>query len=307
MFRALSSLRLFFSICTLLAAAFVYQTIFNKGGSIYGSVWFAALGLTLAINIAVCSFRRLKTAKPYFIFLHAGLVVIILGSFASRFYRFEAQLPLHTGAASSLAYTETASYTLPFSVELKNFEIEYYVAPVGRLTLAEGSSTETWEAKEGAVIKTPVSGTAIKILRLVRDFGLTAGNEVIEKSPYWFNPAVQLELPAGAQKKKLWFFSNFPGMHAQDLPFRISYALERADIKNFSSSVTVRASGKPDLPAQVAVNKPLRVGGYTLYQTSYDPADAGYSLLTVTMDRGAWVVYTGFALLLIGIFLWLRK
>lgn len=306
MLKAVSSLRLFFSLAALLAAAFVYQTIFNKGASIYSSAWFSALGLALAVNIAACSLRRIKTAKPYFTFLHAGLIIIILGSFASRHYRFEAQLPLHAGETSSLAYTDNASYRLPFSVELKNFSVEYYAEPVGRLTIEEDGVTGTADAKEGAVIKTP-GGEPVKILRLVRDFGLTAKNEVVEKSPYWFNPAAQLEIQAGPRKKKLWFFSNFPGMHAQDLPFRIRYGLEGTDIKDFSSSVTVRTAGKPDISAEIAVNKPLRVGGYKLYQTSYDPADAGYSLLTVTMDRGAWLVYAGFAMLLIGIFLWLRK
>jgi cytochrome c biogenesis protein ResB len=96
-------------------------------------------------------------------------------------------------------------------------------------------------------------------------------------------------------------------MHGQDLPFSVAYTLEQAEIKNFASSVTVRYPGEPEVRAEIAVNKPLKVGGYTLYQTSYDPADAGYSLLTVTRDRGVWVVYAGFALLLTGVLLWLRK
>jgi hypothetical protein len=170
------------------------------------------------------------------------------------------------------------------------------------ITVEEGGRNYILSSKEGAVIKTP-GGASLKVLRLLHDFGLTGKNEVVEKSPYWFNPAVQLEIGLGGKKKKLWFFGNFPGMHGQDLPFLVTYSLEQAEIKSFASSVTV----KPDVRAEIAVNKPLRMDGYTLYQTSYDPADATYSLLTVTRDRGLWVVYAGFVLLLTGVLLWLRK
>ncbi|HBA62211.1 MAG TPA: hypothetical protein DCZ92_15630 [Elusimicrobia bacterium] len=306
MLRALSSLYLFFSLCALLAAAFIYQTVFNTGVPVYGTPWFAALGLALAANIAACSLRRLKTAPAHFTLLHAGLVIIIAGAFATRFYRFEAKLPLHTGAASSKVYTQDASYELPFSVSLKDFRLEYYAEPRGRITVQENGAARVFDAREGETITT-AGGATIKVLRVTRDFGLTAKNEVIDKSPYWHNPAVRLELLSGGKKKKLWFFGNFPGMHGQDLPYRVSYAVEGAEIKNFYSSILVKLSTGTEISAEVSVNTPLRYGGYTLYQTSYDPSDAGYSLLTVTMDRGVWVVYAGFSLLLLGIFLWLRK
>lgn len=306
MLRLLSSLRLFFSLLAMLGAAFVYQTIFNKGAPIYGTGWFATLGLLLAANIAACALQRLRAAPLHFTLLHAGLVVIIAGAFTTRFCRFEAGMPLHAGEESSLVQTAAAYYTLPFSVKLNNFRLEYYTEPQGVITVEEGGRSYILESKEGAVIKTP-GGAALKVLRLVKDFGLTGKNEVVEKSPYWFNPAAQLEIVQGGKKRKLWFFSNFPGMHAQDLPFSVAYTLEQAEIKNFASSVTVKPAAGPEIRAEIAVNKPLKVGGYTLYQASYDPADAAYSLLTVTMDRGLWVVYAGFALFLTGVLLWLRK
>ncbi len=307
MLNFLSSLRLFFSLCLALAAVFIYQTVFNRGVPVYGSPWFAALGLLTAVNIAVCSLRRVRTAPAHFTLLHAGLVIIILGAFASRFFRFEAQLPLHAGAAADTAYTDLASYKLPFSVELKDFRLEYYREPSGRITLVSGAKKQDFEAREGAVIKIPGRGEELKVLRLVRDFGLTGRNEVVEKSLYWNNPAVQLEITSGGKKKKLWFFSNFPGMHSSGLPFGVLYGIEHAEIRNFTSSVAVSRPSGPEVPAEISVNKPLKMDGYTLYQTSYDPADAGYTLLTVTMDRGLWIVYAGFTIFLTGVLLWLRK
>lgn len=306
MLRALASLRLFFILCLLLAAAFLYQTIFNKGAAIYGTPWFSALGLALAANISACSLRKLKTGSAHFLLLHSGLVIIILGAFATRLYRFEAQLPLHTGTRTSLAYKNDVAYKLPFSIGLDSFRIEYHAEPSGKITLREKGLEQVLDAREGAVFRT-AGGAEIKVLRAVRDFGLTAGNEVIEKSPYWNNPAVRLEIRHGGKTEKLWFFSNFPGMHGKELPLGVSYALEHAEIKDYRSAVTLTSSEGPELKAEIGVNKPLKFGAYTLYQTNYDPADAGYTLLTVTMDRGVWAVYCGFALLLTGILLWLRK
>ncbi len=306
MLKFLSSLRLFFALCALLAAAFVYQTLFNRGAPVYGAPWFAALGLLLAANIAACAFRRGFRVPAHHLLLHAGLVVVIAGAFVTRLRRFEAQLPLHKGEASDMAYTGDAGYRLPFKAKLDDFRIEYYAEPLGRLVLDENGSRKVFDAKPGLVIR-PASGGTLTVLRQVKDFGLTARNGVVEKSPYWFNPAVQAEYAAKGRREKLWFFSNFPGMHAGRLPFDLYYAVEQAEIKDFVSTVELAGAGGAALKGEVAVNRPLKFGGYTLYQTSYDQADAGYTLLTVTRDRGAWVVYAGFALVLTGVLLWLRK
>lgn len=303
----LASLRLFFALCLALGAVFVYQTVFNAGPSAYGSPWFLALGALLAANIAACAGGRARTAAPSFLLIHAGLVLVILGGFASRFLRFEAELPLRTGAETDRAYAGNAVYQLPFSVKLESFRLDYYGEPSGLLTVMEDGGGRDFPAREGAVISLPELGASIKVLRLLRDFGVAPGKEAADKSPYWHNPAAQLEITFKGASKKLWFFANFPGMHRSELPFHVFYKLHNADIKNFTSAVLVRPPGGEAFSAEIAVNRPLRTRGYTLYQTSYDPAEAGYTLLTVARDRGLWVVYAGFAALLAGLFLWLKK
>lgn len=303
MLNALASLRLFFGLCLALAAAFVYQTLFNRGAPVYGSWWFAALGVLAAANIAACALRR-KGAPAHYLLIHAGLVVVVAGAFVTRFFRFEAELPLRVGQASDKVYSGRQAWQLPFSVRLDDFSLEYYSEPAGVLTVDGDGGRGDFAATPGAVIELP--GATLKVLRVARDFGLTAKKEVTDKSPYWFNPAAQVEVSAGGKRRKLWVFANFPGMHEDALPFRLLYSLEQTEIKNFTSRVTVTYRGG-EKAGEIAVNRPLRAAGYTLYQTSYDPADAKYTLLTVTRDRGAWVVYAGFGLLLAGILLWLRK
>lgn len=306
-YKALSSLRLFFALCLALGAVFLYQTVFNSGPSVYGSPWFAALGALLAANVAACSARRLRTASAASLFLHSGIVLVILGSFASRALRFEGELPLRVGTESDRVYSGNAIYQLPFSVKLEDFRLQYYVEPSGKITVRDQDGASDFPVREGTVIKLADKKAEMKVLKLARDFGLTAKNEVVEKSPYWHNPAAQVEIALGGKKKKLWFFANLPAVHRDELPFRVSYRLENAHIKNFTSAVLVRPAGGAAFSAEISVNKPLKTGGYTVYQSSYDPAEAGYSLLTVARDRGLWVVYAGFAALLTGTFLWLKR
>ncbi|HCC47551.1 MAG TPA: hypothetical protein DEQ38_05470 [Elusimicrobia bacterium] len=306
MIKFLSSLKLFFALCLALGGAFIYQTVFNTGPAVYASAWFLALGALLALNIAVCAGGRIKTAAPSFLLIHAGLILVILGSFASRALRFEAELPLRAGAESDRVYAGNAVYQLPFSLKLESFRLDYYGEPTGSLTVMDEGGGKDFPVKEGSVISLP-GGAEIKVLRLLRDFGLSPSGEAADKSPYWHNPAAQVEVKAKGTRKKLWFFANFPGMHRSELPFHVFYKLENADIKNFTSAVLVRPAGGAAFSAEISVNKPLRTLGYTVYQTSYDPAEAGYTLLTVARDRGLWLVYAGFAALLAGIFLWLKK
>lgn len=307
MIKLLSSLRLFFALCLALGGVFVWQTVFNTGPAVYGSPWFMALGALLAANIAACSAGRFRTASPSFLLIHAGIVLVILGSFATRALRFEAQLPLRAGTETDKVYSGNAVYRLPFSVRLESFRLDYYGEPRGVVTVMDAAGGRDFPATAGAEISLPERGARIKVLRLLRDFGLDARSEAGDKSPYWHNPAAELEISGGGRKKRLWFFANFPGMHRGELPFHVFYRLENAEIKNFTSAVLVRSAEGRTRNADISVNSPLRHLGYTLYQTSYDPAEASYSLLTVTRDRGAWVVYAGFAALLAGVLLWLKK
>jgi cytochrome c biogenesis protein ResB len=51
----------------------------------------------------------------------------------------------------------------------------------------------------------------------------------------------------------------------------------------------------------VQVNQPLSYKGYTFYQLSYNPEDLSWSTLEVVRDPGVVVVYSGFALLMVGL------
>ncbi len=72
------------------------------------------------------------------------------------------------------------------------------------------------------------------------------------------------------------------------------------DVKTFRSHVTV-ARGMEAKQETIAVNDPLEVGGWMLYQVNFDPKDPSYSGLEAVRDPGVSWVFAGFAFLFFGV------
>jgi cytochrome c biogenesis protein ResB len=69
-------------------------------------------------------------------------------------------------------------------------------------------------------------------------------------------------------------------------------------IKSFKSTLRV-----DDRETTVEVNRPFSYKGYVLYQSGYNPNDRSYTSLQVVKDPGVPVVYAGFGLMIVGLFI----
>jgi len=76
----------------------------------------------------------------------------------------------------------------------------------------------------------------------------------------------------------------------------------KRSIKNFRSTVQLVDNGVAVGERTIAVNSPLKVKGYTFYQTGYNPDDLSWTSLRVVRDPGVPFVYAGFILLIGGLF-----
>lgn len=72
-------------------------------------------------------------------------------------------------------------------------------------------------------------------------------------------------------------------------------------IRNFRSTINVLHDGGVDTRA-LAVNSPLKLKGYTFYQSGYNPDDLSGTFLQIVRDPGVPLVYGGFVLLVGGLF-----
>jgi len=87
-------------------------------------------------------------------------------------------------------------------------------------------------------------------------------------------------------------------LHLEDFRFD---RYEGSDIaKNFSSEVTVQ-DGNATRKALISMNHPLRYGGYTFYQASFDQATEGATMLLVVQNPSVALPYIAVSLLTLGL------
>ncbi len=112
-------------------------------------------------------------------------------------------------------------------------------------------------------------------------------------------PSVELELlrPGGTTPHRVTLPLGPEGAIEVAKETLLAFEERGAEIKSFRSHLLV--DGRE--PASVAVNHPLNVGSWLLYQVNFDPNDPDYSGLEAVRDPGVVPVFIGFALLFGGI------
>lgn len=296
--RRAGSLKLFFPLLVLISVALAWETGLNRGAPVYGRWWFMALGAALLLNTAACQALRFASCPRRSLLLHAGILLVIAGAFASGAWKFSAQLPLTAGYEATEARTESAVYRLPFSVKLISFRVLYDGEP--EYSLAAGGGIHP--LAPGVSLKLP-DGSLARVLSLYRDLGIGPDGGREEKSPYYFNPAAELEISSGTKKEKVLLFAGLASPHGGGRP-DLLLSVEGATPAGYESEVELKADGE-ELRTIISVNSPASFYGYKLYQHGYDPSDPASSTLLVKRDPGVWPVYAGFALIAAGLILWI--
>ncbi|MBR4389171.1 MAG: cytochrome c biogenesis protein CcsA [Prevotella sp.] len=128
------------------------------GTHIYGSWWFTMLwGLLTAFGIAWIIRRRMRRWSP--LLLHASFVVILVGALLTHLTARRGMLHLRQGEGSAqYADTEMKMRTLPFTLRLDSFEIQYHEGTasamdyVSRVTVKDGDREETHTISMNSVL-----------------------------------------------------------------------------------------------------------------------------------------------------------
>ena len=194
---------------------------------------------------------------------------------------------------------------LPFAIKLKDFRIESYKS--GQLFVLS-SQQQVWQlaARPGTKYVLDPNVGSIKILDVYKNFRIENGKAFDSNEPS-SNPAVwiQYNTPKGSVVRK-YIFSKFKNPVFENDKIFVDYV---PDIKDFYSNIEIIKDNKAVAAGTIEVNKPFHFGGYHLYQYNYDAMEGRFTILGVVSDTGLNLVYTGYALLCIGIFwhCWLRS
>jgi hypothetical protein len=123
------------------------------------------------------------------------------------------------------------------------------------------------------------------------------------------NPMVVLEviLPNGKKIEKSLTRANGNRENLLVIPgsdyFLALDSTKDIETKFWKSRIKIIENGAVMKEQVIEVNDPLTYKGYRFYQTDFDPKNPNYSGIGVTSEPGLYVIYGGFYLLVIGIFL----
>lgn len=290
----------------------------DRAQEFFNSPPMSVLWLVLLIMLSAKLFIFLKSARNFgLLLIHLGCILILAGAmygsqtghlFQRKFFHTD---KMHRGQMLIGQGQETSQVVLsrdgrigqlPFAIKLNEFRIEYYEPKFLQI-----------QTRQGQLWKIPIElntefdlgsefGKA-KILRKFQNFRIILDNnirKIIDSNEPGYNPAieVQIEYPTGETINQ-YVFEKFGGhSHPQD-KFLLSCT---GAIRDFISDIAIVENGNTVARKNIEVNHPLHYGGYYFYQLSYDEQGYQYSILSVVSDSGLSIVYSGYLMLVAGVF-----
>lgn len=252
---------------------------------------------------------------------HTSILIILLGALIGMLFGQKGLIKIGKGEEICCFISKGKhKIDLGFSIRLDKFIYTEHIDPKEKLlvyphtkTFGMGvNSSQTDKEELIAEIPTEIgiesdiadTGYKIKVLRYLNDFAMDVTTKVaVNRSAKPNNPAVEVRLRDKTGKENtFWIFTRFPDMHQKmDPKFKFIYNWVGRRPKDFISKVTILKGNKEIMSKDIRVNEPLRFGGYTLFQSTYDTEGLAWSGLEVVRDPGVWVVYLGFILLIPGL------
>jgi len=292
------------------------KVFFNS--SVLSAYWVV---LVIFLASAFAAFHSL-IRLPGLLLIHAGCVLVLAGGVwgssaglkighrifktdrfqAGRMIIFEGHTENHIKLEDDDQVRE-----LPFDIKLNDFRIEYYKPEYLEVITAEGRRKIPVEV--GSVWSLGSNLGTIEISRVFENFKISieGGRKYVsDDSQTGYNPAVEIRIknPDGAETTK-YVFERFPqrASPGEKLAFRY-----HRPISDYISDIQIVKDGKVVAEKSIEVNHPLHFGGYHFYQSSYDADAHKYTVLSVVSDTGLYLVYTGYVMLVVGVFwhFWIR-
>lgn len=270
---------------------------------------------------------------------HISILLILAGGVIRGVWGEKGYLELRRGQTANQFVVENGTKALPFAVHLKKFEIDTYDTVDAAVREKSPDILHVqWPEKnvhkhfpavldEEHVLASnggppmPENSFRIKVLSYMPDFVVDTKTRVVSsRSDEPNNPAVLVEVVGPNYRGSHWLFANYPEFsmansngHGQAAPSPLKIVYESRDkapqaavmgpIKSFKSTLHLVEGDEIVKTTTVEVNSPLKHKGYTFYQSGYNPRDLNYTSLQVVKDPGIPVVYAGFSLIIVGLFI----
>lgn len=266
---------------------------------------FVLLYLLILINLtAILSIRiRQKFSYRQFSFLlnHLGLLLILIAAGPGvgdkeRYFMTIAEGTTEWRGVPSERRGNTNFVELPIAVELISFSIEEYLPKLGVIDRESGEGfpskkSQFFEAKVGSVNQVDKWSIAV--------------DSFSNKPMYAPNAYVRVTDNSTGQilEGRVSCGNYFQSYKLLDLDDKLCVAMTYPEPKRYQSKVKVYTPEGVVKAGEIAVNSPLRVKSWRIYQHSYDTQkgkDSEISIVELVKDPWAILLYIGVIMMLIG-------
>ncbi len=262
--------------------------------------------------LGLVSLRRITSfsSKNLGFFLnHLGLwIAVIAGSAGTGDVRM-LSMELHEGEIKHVAADSSGTkFELPFAIQLIDFSLQEYEPKIGLLDYKKSElliDDRNQPFYSGESNTGELMGKKIKILKYLHSAG-KFGNRYEPFIGTGAPPAALIEITDSENNEKLecWLscgnFMNPPDYYKIDSTYSI--IMIPPEPKKFTSDVIVFSELNKD-SVSIEVNKPFKIAGWKIYQSSYNEELGKYSnTSTFELVHDPWLpaVYTGIFLMMAG-------
>jgi len=275
--------------------------------------WFAAIALLVT---GIVLFRRLLRV-PSLLAMHLGCILVLLGAMwgSQPGHTLQKQLfgidkipqgrmGMYEQVQENRVQVEDGNSVrdLPFHVRLNDFRLEHYEQ--GDL-LIYSRDGRNWRlpARVGQALSLDRDLGTVTINRVFRNFKMDIEGDVpvAYDPPGGSNPALEIavERPGSPARRRYVFEQRFAHGDSNE-PLVMDY---RRSVKDYISELEVIDDGQVVAAKNIEVNHPLHYGGYHFCQDEWGRDRNGeYTVLLVVSDSGLNAVYSGYVLLMGGVF-----
>lgn len=265
--------------------------------------------------VTIRKISRFRWKDTPFILNHAGLFLTLLAAILGNgdLERLRMTVPLNE--AEWRATDEAGKVQeLPLAIELKSFTIDEYPPKLLVIDNANGKALPENNPENMLVEATPLSANLldweIEVTEMLPMAACIASQDTVNFVAFHSTGAttalfVKARNEKAGIEKSGWVSCGsfmFPYV-ALPLSDEVSLVMPEREPKRFASEVVVYTMEKEQAEALIEVNKPFSMGGWKIYQLSYDETKGKWSNLSVfELVKDPWLplVYAGILMMLLG-------
>ncbi|MHB9130847.1 MAG: cytochrome c biogenesis protein ResB [Armatimonadota bacterium] len=284
--------------------------------SIYTSLPFLAAIHLMLVNLAAVTGRRLtalqRPGSLAFLLNHIGLIMVIVAILAGSAQLRTGYVQLLEGMSATTAQSKDGKTDDPLggTVKLNRFEVEFYPPQLVAIESGETMSQNhdfkhnaEWVA-EGQQFN--AYGMAITVEKYLPSGLPNKGKDwqAVQKGGV---PAVKLHvvMPDGKTQEGWAYYYDYKGFLGVDDKHFVGLMYPKGQMpKAYRSYLTVTLPGQSPKDTVLEVNKPVKLGKWWLYQSSYQEGMMGMvSVIEAVSDPALPLVYIGLVCMILGSFL----